>query len=580
LIASLSVSFAVGLGAGFAFFRGPAPLAPAALTVLREKEMSMDAAKPPDSPAATDAKAQRLIAATLRKGSSIERQNEMYLAIEAFTSEDFRRLVTDAAALKAMAEKLRGVDSSITQELAPALIGRWLAVDPGMVMTWAPRVLELFAAKEEARGLILDALATKRPEELLALVPSRKDAAERADIISRALRELTAQNPAKARAWLDRCTDPEDRRVAERAMRMGTVQADPLRAIELAGSIENRLEGRELLSAAAERAAKIGPGVLRQLATTPMPAWMLSSISGQLAECDPVLAVDLALKSRADGENANHGLRASFFALARRDPAQAIAKTEDLVGPQRAAAISAIGLAWAMREPKAALAWLAEQPDAERVSPGERDDTLLTTFSEWARGALDDARAWADALPGGKTRDAVQTQLARTLASRGEPAAAVQVLAGLGRAADPKAIASIAKSWATREPQAAAEWAIAQPPGPAQNSALAGIVGTWANKDPHGVEDWLAQFPAGDARDRSVVAFLERDSAWTAGLAQRNAEFEEWFDLIDDPWRRAQVATSIYQWRKQSDPAGARAWLSALPNVDDEVIRTALRDIR
>ena len=226
LIATLPISVVVGLGAGFAFFRGPGPPTLTEAAALRARELTTDAAAWPDSAEATDAKAQRLVAAALRKGNRIERDNEMYLAIEAFTAEDFHRLVADAGALKAMAEKLDGIDWQTSQNLASAMIGRWLKVDPGTVMTWAPRVLELIPAKEGARGMILDALAAKRPEEMLALAPSRKDAGERAEIISRALRELAAQDPAKARAWLNACTDPADRRVAEKAMRLGTVQGD------------------------------------------------------------------------------------------------------------------------------------------------------------------------------------------------------------------------------------------------------------------------------------------------------------------------------------------------------------------
>ncbi len=581
---TLSVSLVAGLGAGFAFFRGPTPLTPTAAAALREKERTTDAAAWPDSPAATDAKAQRLIAAALRKGRRMERDNELYLAIEAFTAEDFRRLVADAGALKAMAEKLGGIDWETSRDLGSALIARWLAVDPGTVLTWAPRVFELIPAKENARNIVLDALTAKRPEEMLALVPTRKDAAERAEFISRALRELAAHDPAKARAWLAGCTDPADRRVAERAMRLGSVQADPLRAVELAGSIENRQEGRELIRAAAERAAKMGTGVLRQLATTPMPPWMLGSVINELANRDPALAVDLAVKSGADGKNDSSGLQDAFYALAKRDPALAMAKMEGLAGSALADAVSAIGSEWVGREPAAALAWLAARPKAERTNPHRwgygTNDTLLTGFADWAKSASGDARAWADALPAGATRDAVQAQFARALADRSEAAEATQVLARLGRAADPGAITDIAGAWARRDPQAAADWAIAQEPGPAQNSALAGIVGTWANDDPHGVEDWLAQFPAGEARDRSVCAFLWRHNAWSEGKAERIAEFDAWFDLIDDPWRRAQAARSSYWQRKQSDPAAARAWLSALPNVDAEVVRMTLRDTR
>ena len=581
LIATLPISVVAGLGVGFAFFRGPGPLTPTEASELRARELTTDAAAWPDSPEATDAKAQRLVAAALRKGNRIERDNEMYLAIEAFTAEDFHRLVADAGALKAMCEKLRGIDWQTSQNLASAMIGRWLKVDPGTVMTWAPRVLELVPVKENARGLILDALAAKRPEEMLALVPSRKDAAERAEIISRGLRELAARDPAKARAWLNGCTDAGDRRVAEKAMRLGTVQADPLRAIELAGSMENRQEANELLFAATASATKMGTGVLRQLATTPMKPWMLWPILSEFSACDPELAVDLVLKSGAEGIIANNALENAFAALAQRDPAQSISKLEGLKEHNLSAAVWAIGYAWAGRDAPAALAWLAERPASERrninrYSSGS-NDTLLMVFSEWMGNAPTDARAWADALPSGETRAAVQTQLARSLAERGEAAEATQILARLGRDADPKAIADIASAWARRDPQAAADWAIAQESGPAQSRALAGIVGTWANDDPRGVENWLAQFPPGEARDRSIVAFLWRSNAWASGTTQRIAEFDTWFDLIDDPWRRAMAARSSFFQRKQRDPAGARAWLTALPNVDAELIRMILR---
>jgi hypothetical protein len=93
---SLPLSLAAGLAVGYAFFRGPAPLTPAAAAALREKERASDAATWPDSPGTTDAKAQRLVAAALRQGNRLECDNELYLAIEALSAEDFHRLMTDA----------------------------------------------------------------------------------------------------------------------------------------------------------------------------------------------------------------------------------------------------------------------------------------------------------------------------------------------------------------------------------------------------------------------------------------------------------------------------------------------------
>lgn len=582
-IVILPLSLVAGLATGFAFFRGPSPLSRSEEAALGGTGTAADARAWPDSPGATDAKAQRLIAAALRKGSRMERQEELYLAIEALTADDLHRLVADFGALKAMAEKLDGMDWQTTGPLASGLIARWLVVDPGTVMTWAPRMLELVPKDQNARGLILDALAKKRPKETLELVAGRKDARERAEIISRALRELAIQDLPKARAWLEACSDPEDRRAAEKAVRAGTVQADPLRAIELAGSIKDRNEAAQLINAAAQRAAKIGIGTLRALATMPMEPWMTAQVSGVLAERDPELAVELALKSNAEPNASAQALRQGFSSLALRDPTAAIARMENLSGRQLGTAVSSIGMIWAMRDPVAALTWLSALTPEQRVNPdswGGDSDTFLQVYVNWANREQGAARAWADALPAGATRDAVQTRLAQALAAQDQPAEAAKLLARLGSAADPKAFASVADAWAGRDPQAAADWALAQPPGPTQSRALASIVGRWANDNPQGVGDWLAQFPAGEARDRSVAAFLSRNSAWVGSDAERVGEFDAWFELIDDPWQRAQVAVQNFWARRTRDSAGARTWLASLPNVDPEIVRIFLRDTR
>jgi hypothetical protein len=548
-----------------------------AAAALREREMTADVAASPDSAAATEAKAQRIVAAALRKGDRLERENEMYFAVEALTADDFRRLAADASAVKALAEKLKGNNWRTNRDLLSALFGRWLKLDPSSMKLWAPQALEFLPKYQLIRASILDELGAKQPAEMLALARTRKDFAEREEIISRALRELTLRDPAKARAWLAECTNVIDRRAGEKAFRMGTVQTDPLRAIELAGTIENR-EGQEFLRFAAENAARMGTGILRQLATTPMKSWMLPPILNELGERDPETAVELALDCSADGDTRSRALRTAFTAFARRnEPAQCFAKLEGLEGPDREAAFAAISASWLQRDAVAAMNWLAGRPASERHSKAS-GDLLVAFFGNWVTNADATARAWADALPPGETRDAVQIQLARSLSGLGKPEEATQILAHLGGAADPKTIADITASWAKRDPQAAADWVIAREPDPAQRDALAAIVRTWADDDPQSVENWLARFPPGETRDSCIAAFLFRDSAWTSGPRQRVAEFDAWFDLIDDPWQRTLAARSSFWQRTGLDPVAARVWLAALPNVDPEIIRATLRD--
>jgi hypothetical protein len=539
----------------------------------------------PASGASMEAKTAHVISVATRKTGYSTRENDLYLAIEAFGAEDLRRLAGDFDAFKTMAEKLRKTSSHTRDTVVSALLERWLSLDPAGASAWLPQALEKIPAKDNLRTTIVSIFAKERPMDVLALVNPKRDASERASLISPALRQLAAHDLPRAQAWLDACTDEDDRLAASRGMRAGIVEADPLRAIEMAGAAKSRFEGSQLLNSAAQYAANTGKGVLRQLVTMPMEPWMLSIVLRSFADQDPALAVDLALQSLVDSDDPDgtaYGTKIAFAALAKRDPAQAIAKIEGLAGLEVSTAVSAIASSWVARDPAAALSWLAGKPPSERMdndrSYANSSDSLVHGFYDWTRGDLNAARAWAAALPAGETHDLLHAVLGRTLAERGNLAGAMQVMANLGKAADPKAIGDIAEAWAREDPQAAADWAIAQPLGPAQSSALAGVVATWANDNPRGVQEWLAQFPAGEARDRSVCTYLERSGAWALSSEARIAEFDTWFDLIGDPWQRAQAAIDNYWARQTLNPEAARAWLTSLPNVDPELIRRTLRE--
>jgi hypothetical protein len=587
-LAFLPLFFVAGLAARYPFAHRTETTPPEEANAPIE-ERSTAASSPLPDAVSTDVKAQRLVVAALRKSAALERDSELYLAIQAFTVEDLKKLLLDPEALKTLAAKLKEANWDAIRNVYAGLITHWLAIDSTSVATWAPRLLDLLPKKENARGYVLDALAAKRPEEMLAAVASQKEAGGRAEIISRALRVLASRSLTKAQAWLKDCTDPADRLVAEKALRLGIVEAEPLRAMELSGAVDSREEGLAILEAATEQAKKIGRGMLRQLATIPMKAWMIPTILTEFSELDPELAVDLAIKGlserdssvQADPRTQGASLRLSFSSLTRKDPLLAISKLDGIEGPQqRAAAVSAIGSEWAARDPAAALAWLGEKSAAERTSSQNwgygTNDALLMAVGAWVASDRTNAQAWANALPKGELYDKVQGQLARVLASRGDAAAATQILFASGRAVDPRALSDIARSWARDDPQAAAAWAIAQPAGALQSRTLASVVGTWAADNPSAAQAWLAQFPAGESRDRSISAFLSRPGAWTNDAKAQIEEFDAWFDLIDDPWQRARVATRNFSARKQTDPEGARRWLMSLPNVDAGLIRRTL----
>lgn len=511
-----------------------------------------------------------------------ERQRELYSAITSLTREDFEHLRSDPPALKALFEKLGQQNILEAGSAYSVLVGRWRAVDPDLAR-WAPQALAALPARQSWRAILMP-LAKTQPEKTLALLAPEQTAGQRKEIILEALAQLRWQSPAKARAWLETCTSPEDRKIADIAMAHGAVLDDPSGAVALAETMADRNEAMGLINLAARRAAEMGPGSLRQLASTPMPPYLLSMVMLDLIEQEPGMAVDLVMAASREGKTPEIGAGRAFRALAERDLEKALTKVGEMKGTARGEAISAIASQWLNRDAGAALTWLSQQPAADRMDmtrgTSGSHDSLIFVFSDLAIANPAAARTWADALPAGETRDRLQMELASTLARRGDIAQAVPVLAALGEAANPKTLGQLAQSWAQSDPRAAADWAIAQPAGPAQSRAIAGVVSAWANNDPQATQEWLTQFPPGEARDRSIAAYLMRRSAWGDSAAQQLAEFDQWFARIEDPWQRALVAQRSYWKRKSADPAEARAWLSSLRNVDAGLIHLTLRQDR
>ena len=514
------------------------------------------------------------------RGESSERFHRLYLALTSLTKEDFQQLLADSSKLKTFLENVIERGGGMSDAVFSTLMWRWAAVDPE-IAAWAPKVMALIPPKRWP--WIVVPLAKKQPEKTLTLLSATQSQEQRDDLIVRALSELRLQNPAKARAWLESCAEA-DRKAAEIAMLRGAVQEDPVSAVAQMERVKDQREASVLIDLAVTRAAAMGPGVLRQLASSSIPAWALPRFLFVFASREPEMAVDLVVQTGGKRDGPDASVTLAFDALARRDLAKAIAKVDELTGPNKGTALAAIARQWSNEDPAAALEWLAKQPadqriDMTRATTNSRD-SLISVFFDWANTSPNEARKWVDALPPGEMRKNLQMEMANTLAKRGDAAQAVAILAALGDAVDPKVLNQTAENWALRDPQAAADWAISQPSGSAQSRALAGVVGAWANDDPAATQQWLTQFPQGEVRDRCVAAFLMRRTSWMNSPAQQIAEFDQWFDVIDDPWQRALVAEQIYRVKKRTDPEGARTWLTSLPNVDPELTRLTLRQKR
>ncbi len=578
LVVALPLSLAAGLASGFVCFRETAPGRSAKAAVANRKAVGIAASTATVVPAEdTEARAQRLIAIAAGGGEWREQYSELYLAIQSFTAGDFDHWLNDPAALKAVLDRMKSTPIGTFDSIIHSLIARWIALDPEAVATWAPRLLKTFPSSYEYFH-IREALIKKRPDVVLAFMESNGELTAWNEPLEKTVCALAARDERKAREWMKTITDPATRAEAEMALWTGIVQADPLRVVELASPLTKRSHAQSLLAQAAMTASEKGTSALRRLVTAPMPDWMRAYILHHLADRDPDTVLDLASKITAAEEKLQFGVELAMKAMARRDLEKAKAKIDDLPEMLRDTAVKAVATQWAQTNRMAALHWQAGLSKTERKGPGEYGGFIasLTALAEHDPTA---ARAAGETLPAGEVRNEALGRLAESFVrDGGDYDEAVRTYGLMGEAANLEKLSDATQRWASRNPQAAAEWATARPTAALQIRALSDVVSIWGDADPTAVQAWLTQFPAGEVRDHSIAAFLLREKSGSPDVTVLPAEFDTWFEVMEDPWQRTRVARRSYEERKKTDPAAARTWLASLPRLDAEVVRITLRD--
>lgn len=575
-------SLSVGLVCGYAFYAGTAPSrlsAPA--EPVRESGPPIKVERSfVSEPQGREEKTKRLLAAAGKRNSSLNDQNELYEAISAMDADDFRRVATTEGDLKQLFAKLAPKEAWRGEDGALALFARqWMKVDAASLLTWLPGGIGTFS-NQASRTIFLAAVAAEKPEELLNIAQNQKDSSPRLELLTAALTELASKQPAKPQAWLAQCKDSKEREAAEKAIRLGEVMHDPMRAPALASALKDRDEARELIKKGAEQARDAGQ--LRQFCSLSLPDWLVPSVLPMLAQEDPAFAISIGAKVRGLEQNMElaSGFKEAFGALAMTDPDLAKSKLSDLTGEMLSTAVNGLATGWMTRDPAAALDWLNTLPKEQRKdftrSYGGSSDALDLNFSEWLDFDPLAARAWVDGLPQGDLRQRMQGPLANNLLRSGDPQAVAAMLPDMGDAVNPKLVQFLSMTWAQQDPQAAANWATTQVSPKLQNQALPLIVKSWGDQDPDAVAAWISEFPAGVLRDRCVGAFLDRSMNFSAGRDDEIAEFDAWFPTMGDPKARALAAVQNFHIRKEADPAAARDWLSGLSNVDPAIIGKAL----
>lgn len=272
-------------------------------------------------------------------------------------------------------------------------------------------------------------------------------------------------------------------------------------------------------------------------------------------------------------------------------------------GNREEAAIAMSG--WAIRDPRAAIAWLG-------ANPSEESQWLASGIAHgWALQDLGGASAWVETLPRSDARTGmIDVLFKRYLETRGvdgakewfagisqdehntvyrqrafdliarrlareDPQQAMHWLEeniAKGYARDSSVIDEVIRARAEQDPRAAAEWALSHPDIQGR-IALETALNEWVSKNPEEAGSWLGQLRGTDSYDRPA-------SALALKLVESNpVSAMEWIDSIGSEDLRENAADEASRHWLAKDPRAAREYLLARGHTQEQIDRMAERAV-
>lgn len=365
--------------------------------------------------------------------------------------------------------------------------------------------------------------------------------------------EVARADVSNVKALLDRSAelkDPATKSFAMEVLLTRFAELDPGRAVAAAN--------------------KLGPS-----AGNPVPlyqAWLRSSPAAALAaiakldESQASLIVPgLLARAGSDQELVNEILAAaprpvadryvasSILRLAQDSPREALERAQEISNPEiRTQTINGVMRAWASRDPRTFLDYLATLDEAARRSAASNGFWYQVASSE-PELALDRA----DLLPP-ELRGSVATTAISAIAQRDPLAAyarAQQMPQGLERR---QIVHQIAQTFAQRDADGALAWARSlQPPEP---EALVAVVTGIANEDPIRALDLAAAIDT--PMERQQAMHQVASTATMRDPAQSAALLEHVLSLQNEQERQSLVQSILSSWASK-EPTRAADWLVA-----------------
>ena len=513
------------------------------------------------------------------KERSLSDDHALFLAISKLEAPDF---LAGAEEMLALFKKSDTPYGSANLALSEAWMERWLEVDAAHAL----RFLETLAILKEpptgrslrslansVQGGLFAVLARRQPEWTQQYLSTLKPGAQREVGVHQLLNETAQQNPAKAGELLVAFSEGAERRAAVHGYVTGLAAVDVRAGFEIAAGESAGPFRKELLQAVLREAAERGIGIVRELLERVEDAALRRELVGDSAR-------EISWRSREDllpwlmeeaqqmssTANAQDGFDPWHGAVAQAlrtsgDPARAMEWAATLPNdPEKKLLLSLIG-GWDQRDNAVLRSWLANHSETLDAAVLEK---LRYTLADLARRDGPGTRAWAAALPPGPLREQAHFQIALSSAAEGDDAPATAAYASVAARDTSGVLAKqLASALATKDGAAAAKWAMALPMGPARAAALSTVAEQWSQRDPRGAAEWLAQMPPGSERDSAVHEYAAKVVFADPFAAA------EWVEQVADPATRGKAAEAVFSTWSREDSIASRAWLRALPGVDE-----------
>jgi hypothetical protein len=308
-----------------------------------------------------------------------------------------------------------------------------------------------------------------------------------------------------------------------------------------------------------------------------------SSVWYQIAGAAPELALE-----RADTlpENVRMGVQTNAIqALAQRDPKAALARLAQMPRDvaERAGMLPMIARTYATRDAEGALAWarslqppepgvmsavisgLADKDPArafdlasEIASPMEQMQALQSVVTTGIQRDPASAVSLLErvlAMPNSAQRQSIAQMAVATFASRDPGKAAEWLIANPGQSSD--VVTQVASAYARTDPARAASYS-SRLTGDARVAWLRGVASAYAQVDSHGAIDWVEQLRGTPEYDEAAFAVVQSATTQDPAAAAR---------LIDsigrEDYRRNGAASVAMRWAN-TDPAAAADWAANL----------------